>query len=101
MEDVANIIKSMKPKNSSGPENISSKLLKLNCDAIYPLLTHLINLSLTQGVFPRELKLAKVIPVYKADDSHIYGNYRPISLLPTLSKVYEKVVAKQLTAYLN
>ena len=76
---------SMKPKTSSGPAVLSSKLLKNIKTEISPILTHVINLSITQGIFPKELKLAKVIPVYKAEDPHIYGNYRPISLLPTLS----------------
>ena len=61
----------------------------------------MINISLRQGIFPKELKVAKVIPVYKSEDSHIFGNYRPISLLPVFSKVFEKCVAKQLTDYLN
>ena len=53
------------------------------------------------GVFPEKLKLAKVIPLYKKEDSTITDNYRPISLLPTLSKVLEKIVYNQLFAYLS
>ena len=51
--------------------------------------------------FQKELKLAKVIPVFKAEDPHIFGNYRPISLLPTISKVYEKCVSYQIINYLT
>ena len=53
------------------------------------------------GVFPDKLKLAKVIPVYKEGDSTITDNYRPISLLPTLSKVLEKIVFNQLFTYFS
>ena len=91
----------MKSKNRTGPRLLSSKLLKLCKSELSPILTHLVNLSLEQGIFPEELKLAKVIPVFKAEDSHSFGNYRPISLLLTLSKVFEKVVSFQIINYLN
>ena len=51
------------------------------------------------GIFPNKLKLAKVIPIYKKDDPTQVTNYRPISLLPVLSKVIEKTIAKQLAGY--
>ena len=101
MVDIHSIISKLKPKPNSGPELISAKLLKACSARLCPVLVHLINLSLKQGIFPHELKVAKVIPVYKSEDSHIFGNYRPISLPPTFSKVFEKCVAKQLTDYLN
>ena len=91
----------MKPKTSSGPALLSAKILKTIKHEISPILAYLINLSLEQGIFPDDLKLAKVIPIYKAEDKHIYGNYRPISLLPTLSKIYEKVVSYQIVTYLQ
>ena len=101
MVDIHTIISKMKPKPNSGPELISAKLLKACSAQLCPILVHLINLSLKQGIFPYQLKVAKVIPVYKSEDSHIFGNYRPISLLPAFSMVFEKCVAKQLTDYLN
>ena len=65
----------------------------------YPL-SIIINQSLCTGVFPNRLKLAKVIPLHKKDDNKSFGNYRPISLLSSLSKVFEKVVFDQLYEYL-
>ena len=53
------------------------------------------------GIFPSKLKLAKVIPIYKKDDQHILDNFRPISLLSTMSKVFEKVVFHQVYDYFS
>ena len=63
-------------------------------------LAYLCNLSFDQGVFPRELKLANVIPLYKADDPCSFNNYRPVSLMCVLSKVFEKVMYNRLVEYL-
>ncbi len=51
---------------------------------------------LNTGIFPDKLKIAKVIPLFKKDDENLFTNYRPISLLPTITKVFEKVIFKQL-----
>ena len=61
----------------------------------------MINQSITRGFFPNELKIAKVIPIYKKGDRSDPGNYRPISILPTLSKIYERHVASQIHNYLS
>ena len=61
----------------------------------------MINLSLETGYIPRELKIAKIIPVFKDGDCHQYTNYRPISLLSSFAKLLEKIVARQLIGYLN
>ena len=61
----------------------------------------LINQSLFSGKFPERLKIAKVIAIHKKDETNVFNNYRPISLLPVLSKIYEKVVFTQLYQYLT
>ena len=61
----------------------------------------LINLSLLNGIFPSKLKLAKVVPIYKKNEDTNISNYRPISLLPTFSKIFEKVVFSQMYEYLT
>ena len=58
---------------------------------IHPL-AYVTNLSLSQGIFPDELKKAKIIPLYKANDPMLFNNYRPISLLPLFSKVLERII---------
>ena len=64
-------------------------------------LTYLINKSIKQGVFPNELKLAKVVPIFKTGDEQLVQNYRPISVLPIISKIYEKIVANYLIDFLE
>lgn len=96
---VEKIIRNLKPKYSSGYDNISSVLLKLSGGALIKPLTAIINQSLSNGIFPYKLKIAKVIPIFKKDDFHLVNNYRPISLLPAISKVFEKVVHNQLMSY--
>ena len=63
-------------------------------------LTYLINLSVLQGDFPSEMKLAKVLPIYKADNHQLIQNYRPISVLNLFLKVYERVIYKKLLDFI-
>ena len=56
---------------------------------------------LNTGIFPDELKIAKVVPIFKKDDPTLFKNYRPISLLPTIAKVIEKIIFSQLSSYFN
>ena len=53
------------------------------------------------GIFPEQLKIAKVIPIYKKDDDTIFSNYRPISILPAISKIIEKVIYGQMYCYFS
>ena len=55
-------------------------------------ITYMVNESLRVGICPLELKIAKVVPVFKSGDPSLFTNYRPISVLPFLSKVFEKIV---------
>ena len=64
-------------------------------------LTHFINLSIISGVFPDQLKIARVIPLFKSGDKSIFTNYRPVSVLPAFSKILEKVIYNRLLDYLN
>lgn len=95
------IAKDLKPKCSTGPDGISSKLLKIILPIIIKPVCHLFNLSLQTGYIPIQLKTAKIIPVFKSGDAHLFTNYRPISLLPSLSKLLEKVISRQIFGFLN
>ena len=80
----------LRPKPSAGYDGISVILLKFLSPALIPALTLMINQSLVTGIFPAKLKVAKVIPLFKKDDDSIVDNYRPVSLLPSISKLFEK-----------
>ena len=99
--ETLSIINKLKSKNSSGKDEISNKLLKSIKDEIAKPLTIIINQSLKTGIFPEALKIAKVKPLYKKGDNFCLNNYRPISLLPTISKIFERVMFTQLYSYLN
>ena len=99
--DVKKIIRALKTKTSSGHDGISVKLLKFLTPALIKPLTLIIHQSLPTGIFPDLLKVAKVVPLFKKGDSLMVDNYRPISLLPSISKVFEKVVYIQLSEYFS
>ena len=70
-------------------------------DSIINPLQHVINESFSHGIFPSQLKIAKVIPLFKSGDPLLPDNYRPISLLPNFSKIFEKVAFIRLTTFLE
>ena len=82
-------------------DNIPMYLIKNSFDLISEPLMQLINLSLTTGVFPDKLKIAKVIPIYKAENRENFSNYRPISLLSNFSKIFERVMYKRLITFVE
>ena len=98
-DHINKIMKSLKNKTLSGHDGISIKLLKYLSPALLKPLTLIINQSLITGLFPEKLKIAKVQPLFKKGDEEHIENYRPISLLTSISKVFEKVVFLQLTKY--
>ena len=98
-DSIEKIIGDLKPRSSAGYDNLSSKLLKDIKGIISRPLSIIINQSLCSGIFPSKLKLAKVIPLYKKEDQRVFGNYRPISLLSSISKIFEKVAFKQILEY--
>ena len=98
---VTDIINKLKPKNSSGHDNISTKFVKASIVNIINPFTHIINLSLNSGIFPDELKIAKVIPVFKSSEADKLQNDWPISLLPAISKVFEKIMYNKIVSFLS
>ena len=96
---VGKAIDNLQDKTSTGWDGISNKILKqVKAEIVNPL-TRLINRTLRTGIFPDRLKIAKVLPLYKKGDNKLLDNYRPISLLPSLSKIFEKIMNDQLREY--
>lgn len=100
-EDVFDFIKSIDPNKATGPDGISPRLLKEAGHSIVPSLTKLFNLSLTTATVPESWKRANVIPVHKKGDKDVTNNYRPISLLCVVSKLFERVVFKKLYNFIH
>jgi hypothetical protein len=95
------IIYSMKPKNSHGYDEISLMILKVSATYVLLPLTYIFNKILQTGIFPNRLKFLEVKPLYKKGDIAEFSNYRPISLLPTFSKITEKIIYKRPYLHLN
>jgi hypothetical protein len=95
------LIKTFETKSSCDLDGISIKLLKHVIFDISVPLAHIFNLSLANGTFPSKLKTSRTVPIFKAGSPLLCDNYRPISLLSTLSKLLEKIVCKQLVAHLE
>lgn len=98
--DVAKIIDSIR-SNAVGTDSVSISMIKLCLPHILPYITHIINCCLEEGYFPQAWKSAIVKPVPKVNNPTSYSDLRPISLLPTLSKILEKAVQKQLYEFVN
>ena len=99
-EEVKRIIKELKD-GASGYDGISAKLIKNTYHIFINPLIHIINLSLSQGIFPQELKIAKVIPIYKSGETTLIKNYRPVSVLSVFSKIFERIIHVRLLDFLD
>ena len=86
---------------SAGPDGISAKVLNISRKIITSFLTDNCNKVLKYGVYPRVLKVAKVIPIYKSGKKTDSSNYRPISVLSHLNKIVEQVIHKRLIDFFD
>ncbi len=77
------------------------KMIKIIKSALINPVTLIINQMLTTDIFPDKLKIAKIIPLHKKDEETLFTNYRPISILPALFKIFEKVIFKQLYQFVQ
>ncbi len=99
-EEISKILLNMK-NSSPGHDDIDVKILKKVSDSIVVPITHLCNLSLSNGNVPNDLKIAKIVPIYKKGTKDKLSNYRPVSVLPALSKIYERLVYNRLVNFLD
>ena len=98
-EEILNIINSLDNKSSSGCDGLSNTMVKRLKNQLYMPLTLIINQMLHTGIYPNAFKIAKVIPIFKKGYPSLLTNYRPISLLPTLSKIFERAIFTQLYSF--
>ena len=99
--EIEQLISKLPNKTSHGHDMISNDLLKLLGRSISYPLAIIFNQSITEGIFPDQMKMAEVIPLYKGKDSDQIINYRPIYLLITISKVLEKLIYKRTIKFID
>jgi len=100
-KEISSVIKALKTKNSHGFDEISDKLLEVSATDICSPLTHICNKSILSGIFPDHRKFSIVKPIYKKGNKMNPTKYRPISLLTSFSKVFEKALYIRVTEHLN
>ena len=87
--------------SSAGGDDLKLSMIKKIKHHIAIPLTHICNLSFNTGVFPSELKVANVVPIFKSGDEMLFSNYRPVSVLPVFSKIYERLMYNRLIQFIN
>ena len=100
-QEIERIISSLPNSSSSGPESFSSFFIKTASTVLASPLSFIFNCCIENGIFPELLKISKVIPLFKSGAKSEVNNYRSISLLPVLSKVYEKILHKRITTFVK
>ena len=98
--EIISVISSLS-NSAAGYDEIPASIMKQLIVYYVQPLTLLINKSIAQGKFPDELKLAKVLPIYKNEDEQMIQNYRPISVLPFFSKIFEKIISIYITDFIE
>ena len=91
--EIFKLISNLHLKKACGYDHISNRILKETCTVITPFLSKLFNSCMRQGVFPNTYKIAQVTPLFKGGDRNNLNSYRPISLLPVLGKLLEKLIS--------
>ena len=86
---------------SSGWDQILPRVVKSTYQNFIVPITHVMNLSIINGVVPNELKVAKVVPIYKSGDRRLINNYRPVSVLPCFSKILEKLMYNRISNFIH
>ena len=95
-DEVKEALRSLKSSKTPEYDNISSNVVNETSNIFLTQLKHIFNLSLQQAIFPENLKIAKVSPIYKKDEEFLLTNYRPISVLPCFSKLLECIMYNRL-----
>ena len=99
--DVTQMLSGLSNNKATGIDKISCKIIKIAAPAIADSLTYIFNQAITLSTFPDQWKVARVTPLYKSGQRNIPGNYRPISVLPAISKIMERILYNQIYNYLT
>ena len=99
--DITANIKALDVKKPTTFKNIPARILAKNCDIVSPHLTRIYNDSKSNCTFPNALKFAEIMPAHKKDDTTKKKNYRPISILPSISKIFERNIFDQISLYID
>ena len=100
-KQVSTCIKKPNPKKATGVDSITPKIIKAAMPSLTLPICNIANTMLNKETFPSQLKKTQVTPIYKKDDPFIPKNYRPVSILPSLSKIYERLLGDQITTHFN
>ena len=101
IDDIVKIIQNLNPCKAHGHDGISIKMVQLSCVSIAKPLFLIFKNCFNASTFPAEWKKSNVIPIHKKGDKKIISNYRPISLLPIFSKIFEKIIFNNLYNYMD
>ena len=101
MEIVYRLITKLFISKATGVDDISAKVLKAAAPAIAEPSTRIFNMSIASGKFPMESKAARLTPIFKKGQRSMLDNYRPISILPVISKLMERILYEQMCDYFN
>ena len=101
IHEIHKLLRGLNSKKATGSDQLPAAILKSCALVLAPSLTIIVNASLTSGIVPTALKQADIRPLFKAGDREAPKNYRPVSLLPVVSKVLERVVHSRLTRFLS
>jgi hypothetical protein len=99
MAKYKSIVKSLNKQAATGFDSIPMRVVLFSINNIATVLSDICNLSFQTGIFPNLMKIARVTPIFKSGDSNHLSNYRPISVLPVFSKIFEKIIHKRLFSF--
>ena len=100
-QEIVKILNKFNQNKSPGHDDIGNMIVKKVAPEVSKPLSIIFNCSLITGVVPQQLKIAKVIPIYKKDDVEVFSNYRPVSVLPCFSKVLERLMFNRCMDYID
>ena len=98
--EVSTILRSM-PNKGNSLLDIKPRVLLMVADVIIPIIVHLYNLGIACGLYPDALKVGRVVPTFKSGEQTKVGNYRPITVLSTINKIFETLTCKRMRSFIE